>query len=290
LQDEGKLSVDDRASKYLPEFADVTVQGGGSPATPITIKHLLTHTSGVASPQGLPRDGNPTLAETVAAIAKSPLQFEPGTKWSYGLGLTVAARIVEVVGKTPFEDFVAARITTPLGMTDTTFYPNEEQRARTATLYRMDKGTGKLVASPSPAFADGSPRRAPNPSGGLYSSALDYFHFCQMVLDGGELNGVRILSPAAVAQMTSVQTGDLSIDNRPGLGWGLGWSVVAEPTGPNATLDPGTYGHGGAFGTQAWVLPERNAVAILLIGRGDMGTSTNDIREIFNDAATFRLP
>lgn len=292
LQDEKKLSVDDPVSKYLPEFAAVTIEGGGTPATPITIKHLLTHTSGVASPKSDALGPNPTLAEMVTAIAKQPLMFEPGTKWSYGLGLNVAGRIVEVVSQMPFEQFVEARITKPLGMTDTTFYPSAEQRARVATLYLRDKKTGKLKAAPAPApVDDDAPRRAPQPSGGLYSTALDYFHFCQMVLDDGELNGVRILSPAAVKQMTAIQTGALLEKERPGIGWGLGWSVVGRPNGATEKLDVGSFGHGGAFGTQAWVLPERNAVAIMMIGRGDMSTANeNDLREIFNEAAVFRLP
>jgi CubicO group peptidase (beta-lactamase class C family) len=293
LQDEGKLSVDDPVSKYLPEFGSVTVKGGGTPPRPITIKQLLTHTSGVASPAPFPEGANPTLAETVAAIAKEPLLFEPGSQWSYGLGLSVAGRIVEVVSKTPFETFIEERITKPLGMNDTTFYPTAEQRKRIATLYEMDKDTKKLVpAKQSPTFINvdaNAPRKAPGPSGGLCSSALDYFHFLQMVLDGGELNGVRILSESAVEQMTSIQTGELQTRPDSGLGWGLGWSVVGRPQGATAKLDPGTFGHGGAFGTQAWVLPERGAVAIMLIGRSDMG-SANDIRAIFNDAAVFRLP
>jgi CubicO group peptidase (beta-lactamase class C family) len=111
-----------------------------------------------------------------------------------------------------------------------------------------------------------------------------------MMLNGGELNGVRILSPEAVNQMTSVQTGELAIKDRPSQKWGLGWSVVHNPTGGTAKLEVGTYGHGGAFGTQAWVMPERGAVAIMLIGRADMGRAEDDIRSTFADAAVFRLP
>jgi CubicO group peptidase (beta-lactamase class C family) len=290
LQDEGKLSIDDPVSKYLPEFAAVTLKTGGSPATPITIKHLLTHTAGVASPPPFPPDANPTLAEIVAAIAKTPLDFEPGTAWSYGLGLSVIGRVVEVVGGMPFEQFVDRRICKPLGMNDTTYYPDAEQRKRIATLYRRDKETGKLVAAPRSLPDENAPRRAPGPSGGMCSTALDYFHFCQMMLNGGELNGVRILSQKAVDQMTTVQTGKLAIKDRPSQRWGLGWSVVYNPTGGTATLDAGTYGHGGAFGTQAWVLPERGAVAIMMIGRADMGRAEDDIRSTFAEAAVFRLP
>lgn len=291
LQDEGKLKVNDPVEKYLPEFASVTIKGGGSPAKPITIRQLMTHTSGVAPPTSISPGAIPTLAETVAAIAKEPLLFEPGSEWSYGLGLTVVGRIVEVVGGMPFEKFVDERICKPLNLRDTTYYPNAEQRKRIATLYNRDKETGKLVPAPRPAIDDNAPRRAPGPSGGMCSTAPDYFHFCQMVLNGGELDGVRILSEAAVEQMIAVHTGDLPIKDRPGMGWGLGWSVVKEPTGATAKLDVGSYGHGGAFGTQAWILPERGAVALLMIARGDMSrVHEADVRSTFNDAAAFRLP
>jgi CubicO group peptidase (beta-lactamase class C family) len=293
LQDEGKLSVDDPVQKYLPEFAEVRVAGGGTPKRPITIRDLLTHTSGVATPPAGSVDAVATLADNVAAIAKQPLQFEPGAEWKYGVGLTVAGRIVEVVAKMPFEKFVDERICKPLGMTDTTYYPNAEQSARVATLYRWDKEANKLAAAPSTVNLAGVTglRRAPNPSGGMFSTALDYFHFLQMVLNGGELNGVRFLSEKAVAEMTKIQTGDLPIADRPGVKWGLGWGVVDQPAGAVAGLSSGSYGHGGAYGTLAWVDPAKNTVMIMLIARSDMNkVEETKLRTTFVDAALFRLP
>src|SRR5262245_46717506 len=136
LQDEGKLSVDDPVVKYLPEFGKVALKDGSSPATQITIRHLLTHTSGVDAPAPFQADKAPTLADIATAIAKQPLQFEPGSQWRYGVGLTVAGRIVEVVSGKPFETFVDERICQPLGMRDTTFYPTAEQRNRLAVRYK----------------------------------------------------------------------------------------------------------------------------------------------------------
>lgn len=293
LVDEGKLSLDDPAEKYLPEFRDVRLAGGGSPKRPITIRDLLTHTSGVAAPSAGTGVAPTTLAESVLAIAGQPLQFEPGSEWKYGVGLTVAGRIVEVVSQMPFEKFVDERICKPLGMTDTTFHPNAEQRARLATLYRWDKQANGLAPADvsQNELSDDSPRRVLNPSGGMASTALDYFHFLQMVLNGGELNGVRILTEKAVAEMTRIQTGELPIGDRPGVKWGLGWGVVEEPAGAVASLSRGSFGHGGAFGTLAWVDPERNAIMIMLIARTDLSKiEETKIRTTFIDAAIFRLP
>lgn len=293
LVDEGKLSLDDPADKYLPEFREVRLAGGGTPRRPITIRDLLTHTSGVVAPPAGTGVAPTTLAESVLAIAGQPLQFEPGSDWKYGVGLTVAGRIVEVVSQMPFEKFVDERICKPIGMLDTTFHPNADQRARLATLYRWDKEANGLAPADvvQNQLNDASPRRVPNPSGGMASTALDYFHFLQMVLNGGELNGTRILSEKAVAEMTRIQTGELAISDRPGVKWGLGWGVVDEPTGAVASLNRGSFGHGGAFGTLAWVDPARNAVMIMLIARTDLSkVEETKIRTTFVDAAIFRLP
>lgn len=288
LQDEGKLSIDSPAAKYIPEFIELTVAGGGSPARPVTIRDLLMHTSGVANPPTAKAGENSTLADTAVAIARQPLEFEPGSKWKYGSGLTVAGRIVEIVSGQPFDAFIEQRIFQPLNMNNTTFDPNAEQRQRLATVYKMNKESRQLEpASVSFSHADANaPRRAPNPSGGLCSTARDYYRFLQMIAGGGELEGKRIVSPRAVQQMTTIQTGDLVTEGRPGAGWGLGWFVVREPAGVSAALSPGSYGHGGALGTQAWVDPTRQAVMVLMIARGDLGASAeNSLRAAFASAA-----
>jgi CubicO group peptidase (beta-lactamase class C family) len=274
LRDEGKLAIDDPVEKFLPEFKDIRL-GDGKPARSVTIRDLLTHTSGVANPPADASLRDASLGEITKAIAAQPLQFEPGSQWRYGSGLTVAGRIVEAVSGLPFEDFLARRIFEPLGMKDTTFYPSSEQRARLATIYKPGKEPGTFEATTA-GFINADekgPRRAPNPSGGLCSSADDLFRFYQMVLNGGTFEGKRIVSPDSVKAMTSNHTGELKAGFVPGSCWGLGWGIVREPTGVTANLSPGTYGHGGAFGTQGWVDPQEELICVLLIQRTGFGNA-----------------
>ncbi len=195
LVDEGKVSLDDPASKYIPEFKDATVAGGGSPARAVTIRDLMTHTAGVTNPKGL-SSLTPTLAETVASIAKQPLQFEPGSQWKYGNGIVVTGRVIEVASGQDFGQFVAERVLRPLKMNDTTFDPTPTQRAQLATIYSRDESFEESLKQLKPvtsvAFANvdpSGPRKMANPTGGLASTAGDYFRFLQMVLNGGELEG-----------------------------------------------------------------------------------------------------
>lgn len=284
LQDEGKLSMDDPVSKYIPEFKDCALKSGGKSRS-ITIKELLTHTSGLVGSQ----QNEGTLAETAILLARRPLGFEPGTKWEYSPGLTVAGRLVEVVSGKPYEKFLAERIFRPLGMEDTTFNPTREQQERLAKLYQPGKD-GKPFEEATHWLVDLSESRSPNPSGGLFSTAKDMSRFYQMVLNDGELDGKRILSPEAVKRMTTIQTGELQTGFTPGNGWGLGWCVVREPQGVTKHLSPGTFGHGGAFGTQGWVDPEKNMVYVLLIQRTNFGNSdASDLRGAFHEAAVQSL-
>ncbi|HEX4128658.1 MAG TPA: serine hydrolase domain-containing protein [Pirellulales bacterium] len=290
LQDEGKLSVLDPVKKYLPEFKSVALAGGATPSRPITLRDLLTHTSGIANPP--PEVQQKTLTEVAEAVARQPLQFEPGSQWKYGFGLSVAGRVVEVVSGQTFDAFVDDRICRPLGMNDTTFYPSAEQRQRLATIYAVDKESKQLEPAKPPFFINAEPavRHAPNPSGGLVSTAGDYYRFLQMVLNGGELDGKRIVSAEAAKQMTSIQTGDIKSGFVAGSAWGLGWGIVREPQGPTAMLSPGSYGHGGAFGTQAWVDPKRHAIFIMLIQRAGMPNSDgSEMRIAFQTAAVTEL-
>jgi CubicO group peptidase (beta-lactamase class C family) len=289
LVEEGKVALDDPASKYIPEFQNATITGGASPARPVTVRDLITHTSGVGNPKGL-TSPTPTLAETVASIASQPLQFEPGSQWKYGNGIVVIGRVIEVASGKPFAQFVAERVLQPLKMNDTTFDPTPAQRERLATIYAREEVSKQFKPVTSAAFANvdpSGPRKMANPTGGLASTAGDYFRFLQMVLNGGELEGTRILSTAAVKQMTSPQTGELAAGFTPGSQWGLGWGIVREPIGATAVLSPGTFGHGGAFGTQAWVDPTRRAIYIMLIQRTGMPNSDgSDVRIAFQAAAS----
>jgi CubicO group peptidase (beta-lactamase class C family) len=279
LADENKLSPDDDVTKYLPEFTGqmlVEARGKGTvtlkkPVRPIKLRDLLTHTSGVANyPPGVNdvyTKRNRTLAETALATALQPLEFEPGTRWSYSNpGIDTLGRVIEVVSGESYEDFLKKRVFDPLGMKDTTFYPTKEQLARLATTYGKDKD-GKLIATPNTLITMTSNPKHPIPAGGLVSCGADLAKLYQMMLNMGKLNGKRILSEKAVAEMTRVQTGDIQTGFVDGMGFGYGWAVVREPQGVTAALSAGSFGHGGAFGTQGWLDPKQDVFVILLIQR-----------------------
>ena len=267
LQDEGKLKLDDPVSKYIPAFKNTKVTGGKTPSREITVRDCLMHTNGLVSDQ---RNVG-SLENNADVLAKSELAFEPGTKWQYGPGLSVAGRIVEVVSGKSFDAFLAERIFAPLEMNQTTFHPTKEQLGRLALLYQptADK---KDLEQGNHWLYEVTPETSPNPSGGLYSVAGDLVRFYQMVLNGGDLNGKRILSADAVKQMTSLQSGELSTGFTPGNGWGLGFCLVRDPVGVTEMLSPGTFGHGGAFGTQGWIDPKQEMIFILLVARQNFGS------------------
>lgn len=286
LQDEGKLNIDDKISKYLPVYKNVKLQDGSAPDREITIRDAITHTAGLAGNQIF----DSSLKDSVDELATRSLKFQPGTKWQYSPGLNVAGRVVEVVAGKPFEEFVQQRIFDPLKMTNTSFFPNDKQQARIAGLYRMD-GQNKTLAEIDNRIVDPSNVKAPNPSGGLFSTARDMFRFYQMILSGGQLRrGDRIVSEQAVKEMTQPQTGDLVTGFTPGNCWGLGWCIVREPQGVTESLSSGTFGHGGAFGTQGWVDPKTQTIYVLMIQRADLPNSDGSgIRKSFHKAASEAL-
>lgn len=279
LAEEGKLSLDDAVEKHLPEFQGQMLVASRakdsvvlkSPSRKITIRDLLTHTSGLPGgpPPGLADlyiKRNHTLAEVIMAVSQRPLDFEPGSRWAYcNLGIDTLGRIIEVVSGQSYETFLQQRIFAPLGMVDTTFYPDENQRRRTATIY--DAKQGKLVAVKNQILGPTENARYPVPAGGLYSTGADLAKLYQAMLREGQYQDKRILSEKSVRLMTSVQTGDLTAGFVPGMGFGLGWSVVRQPAGVTEMLSPGTFGHGGAFGTQGWIDPKQNLFVVLLIQR-----------------------
>ncbi len=284
LQDEGKLSVDDPVAKYLPELADVKT-GDGRPAT-LTLRHLLTHTSGLAEATAKESLAARKLADLIPHYAAKPLQFAPGTQWRYcQSGINSLGRIVEVVSGQTFPEFLEKRFFEPLGMKDTTFYPTPSQLSRLATSYkRVD---GKLVESP--VIADYAPTRTgryPAANGGLFSTAPDYARFCQMLLSGGSFAGKQYLKPESVKLMTSLQTGKLKTGFTDGCGWGLGCCLVRQPQGVTGMLSPGTFGHGGAYGTQAWIDPVKQRIYVLMVQRSNLPNSDgSDLRRAFQSAA-----
>jgi CubicO group peptidase (beta-lactamase class C family) len=297
LQDEGRLSVTDPVAKYLPEFANLKTPSG-KPAS-LTITQIMTHTSGLGEATGPAAQQAKTLADLVPIWLAAPMQYEPGERWRYTQsGINAASRIVEVVSGMTFDVFLQQRLFDPL-MKSTTFYPTDEQRARLATAYGKNKATGALEAVPP--RADFGPRnRPPQGNGGLYSTARDYARFCQMLLNGGTFQGKRYLSEAAMKLLTTPQTGALptgffqtdTYGNRgANYGWGIGTCILITPhEGVAAMLSRGTYGHGGAWGTQAWIDPVKGAAYILMVQRSNFPNSdASEVRGAFQDTAAKAL-
>lgn len=278
LQDEGKLSIEDPVSKYIPEFG----------ANGVTLRHMLTHTSGMGEATAAELASAKTLAEMVPVYAKKPLGFAPGSQWRYcQTGINMLGRVVEIVSGMPLDQFFAKRIFQPLGMKDTTFYLNEKQMKRWVRPAKKDGE--KLEDAPIGLLAGKPPTardRFPAANGGLFSTGPDYAKFARMLLRGGELGGKRYLSQAAFASMTTIQTGTLKAGFIPGHGWGLGVGVVKEPQGQTAMSQPGTFGHGGAYGTQAWIDPRSGVALILMVQRTNFRNSDDSpVRLAFQQAA-----
>ena len=301
LVEEGKILLSDPASVYLPEFKTLQVgvekinAATGNPELSLepaqrqmTIQDLLRHTSGLtysflgkslvkeAYSEAKVFDPNQTLAEFVTKLSKLPLAHQPGTTWDYSMSTDVLGRIVEVVSGIPFDQFIADRIVKPLRLSDTGFFVAEEKAGRVARP-QVDPATGK-----PPPIADVTKR--PNwmsGGGGMVSTASDYVRFSQMLLNGGELDGARLLSPHTVALMTSDQTPpDIAYSRealqifeplgiaptpRDGQGFGLGF-MVRTRTGQNMVPgSPGVFYWQGAWGTAFWVDPKEKLIAVLLV-------------------------
>jgi CubicO group peptidase (beta-lactamase class C family) len=284
LVDEGKLSLDDPVAKYIPAFADAKTESG-EPVRGLTVRHVLTHTSGLTGEQGC----RVSLEATANELAKRRFEFQPGERWEYGPSLNVAGRIIEVISGQAYDEFLKQRIFEPLGMDETTFHPTDEQRERIAVLYELSDDRKSLVPAER-ILGIGEPDCVPNPSGGLFSTAGDMLAFYRMVLGGGEMRGTRILSADAVREMTRVQTGELATGFTPGNAWGLGWCIVREAQGVTGMLSPGTFGHGGFYGTQGWVDPVKKRVFVLMYQRAGLPNSdASDIRREFQRLAVEAL-
>lgn len=289
LMEDGLLALTDPVEKHLPEFRGqmmIASQDGDrmtvkKPSRPITIRDLLTHTSGMPEmpPAGLGGlelyfKGERTLGEAVLVFSQMALLFEPGTKWSYSnTGIATLGRIIEVAGGKPYETFLQECIFAPLGMKDSFFYPPKEKHARIAQVYNHQGGkpqpAGDLVLK--------NRARYPMPEGGLYSTAQDMAAFYQMMLQGGTFNGKRLLSKASVQSMTMLHTAGTGNE------FGLGWSLVKRPARTLDLSSDSVYGHGGAFGTYGWVDPARQLVGVLMVQ--NMGVRHDSGRAIFVEMA-----
>ena len=288
LQDEGKLNVHDLAGKYIPELANLKTPSG-QPAN-LTLLHLMTHSSGLAEATADESKLARKLGDLIPAYANKPMQFEPGSKWQYcQSGINTLGRIVEVVSGQPFEAFLETRLFRPLGMKDTTFYLRPPQMARLVTPVKREADGGFTATTVALLYGKPATDREhyPAANGGLFTTAADYALFVRMILNGGTLKGRKYLRPESVALMTTVQSGDLKTGFTPGNGWGLTWCVVRDPQGVTAMLSPGTHGHGGAYGTQAWIDPKQGLVLILMVQRSNFANGDNSaVRLAFQQAAT----
>ena len=290
LAEEGKLALRDPVDQYLKEFRNLRVTANigpdssrlSAPEHAITIRDLLTHTAGIQDPapaaiHDYPQLMNVKLDAVVRELAKQPLLFQPGTKWSYSSpGIEILGRIIEVVSGQSYEEFIAKRILEPLGMKDTFFYPPADKVARIAMVYVQQDG--KLVRAPG-SILGGDPAKYRQgavfsaPGWGLYSTAEDLLRLYRMMLNNGTADGRRYLSPYSVHLMTEAHTKGIDpVGWMRGADYGLAWEVVTDPLGELAGHWLGTYGHGGAFGTQGWIDPHNQLISILMIQRADGGT------------------
>jgi CubicO group peptidase (beta-lactamase class C family) len=310
LIEEGKVRLTDPASKFIPELKDLKVAvpmaGGGAPGggrggaqsepryytvpaeREVTIRDLLTHTSGLASgglsgteARRVSLKGKESLADYIPRLGGVPLDFQPGTRWAYSAqaGFDVLARIVEVVSAMPYDQFARTRIFEPLGMKDTFFYP-AEGHPRLVTRYARGQ-SGQLEKQGLANFMNGAYFSG---GGGLMSTAEDYLQFAQMLLNGGQLNGKRLLAPRTVEMMGSVHAPD-TLPGRPrGEGYGLSMRVVNDPVGRNTFLSEGSFGWSGAYGTHFWIDPKEKIVGVLMTQ-----TPNNELRGDFENAVMYAL-
>lgn len=286
LVDEGKVALDDPVARFLPEFQDTWVVAERDdqhlalrrPSRPISVRDVLSHTSGLAFSSKLetPTLDGLALRDAVRSYAMTPLLFDPGAKYRYSnAGINTVGWIIEVVSGQPYEAFLRSRLLEPLGMVDTTFRPTAAQLRRLARSYKPGAGGSGLAETTIGQLRHplDDPARQPMPAGGLFSTAEDVARFCRMVLNDGTLDGRRYLSEASVHAMTTRQTPPALQDS-----YGLGWSV----NGPSV-------GHGGAFATSMTVDRARGLVTIYLVQHDGFPGDGQGARLAFEAAAIARF-
>jgi CubicO group peptidase (beta-lactamase class C family) len=301
LVEEGKVRLSDPVHNFIPEFKGIKVavpkgSAADTAAPPaaaqpngtaeydtvaanreITIRDLLTHTSGLVSgglgstaARQIPRNPNATLADYIPKLGAVPLDFQPGSAWRYspGAGIDTLARIVEIASGQSFDQFLRVRIFEPLGMNDSFFALPDDRQSRLVTLYRATP-TG---LERSPAQSGFSSRTYFSGAGGLVSTAGDYLRFEQMLLNGGQLNGNRLLSPRTVELMATNHVGDLFsglATGQKGMGFGFTVAVVLDAAKAESRRSNGAFGWGGAFGTISWTDPKEQMCAVLMLQQRD---------------------
>lgn len=288
LQEEGKLLITDPVGKYLPEYLETTVAVPGEEEgtfevvkakRPITIRDLLTHTAGIGYGNGTAAnkweeagiqgwyfaDRDEPIAATVSRMAALPMDAQPGEKFVYGYNTDILGVVIEKASGLSLDEFLQTRILSPLGMEDTHFYLPENKINRLSTVYSAYKDK-PIERAPDPATMVGQgayvngPRKSFSGGAGLLSTAGDYAKFLQMLLNGGVLNGQRILAPKSVELMTVSHLGDIAFN--PGVGFGLGFSVLEDLGKRGTPGSEGEFGWGGAYGSTYWVDPKENLVVV----------------------------
>ncbi len=286
LYEEGKWRLNDPVSQYIPAFADLKVYTGENPdgsmkleelARPMRMRHLMTHTAGLGYTLN-PRhpvhkmfidqrvlDSSVPLQTQIDRMAEVPLLAQPGTRWSYSASIDVQGYLIEQLSGQPLAEFLHERIFEPLGMVDTAFYVPEGKLDRVALQHRVVDGTLGL-ADGSRSRITTSPPAGPSGGGGLYGTAGDYIKFAQMMLNGGELNGQRLLGTRTVEMMRTNHMSDESLPTRrAGEGWGLGFSVVMDAATTGEAWGDGSYYWVGIAGTWFWIDPVNDLTLVGMI-------------------------
>jgi CubicO group peptidase (beta-lactamase class C family) len=287
LFEEGKWQLNDPVAKYIPEFAKLKVYGTDAnnnvvmkdQTHPVTMRELMSHSGGftygffsntAVDKLQLEADvlnTTNTLDEFIKRVAKLPLNSQPGTEWHYSISVDIQGYIVQKLSGMPFEEFLEKRIFKPLGMVDTAFYVPQEKLNRFAEFYSYDKdGKMQVVGVKDGLNHDFAAKPAMSSGGGgLVSTATDYMRFCQMLLNGGQLDGVRILSPLTVELMrTNVLAPSVPI-LAPGAGFGLDFAIYTDPVAAGGYYGKGSYWWGGAAGTWFWIDPVNDLIAVGMI-------------------------
>ena len=304
LYEQGKWKLDDPVTKFVPEFSDLLVLSGQDEDgnwqyvkadRPPTMREVMNHTAGFA--YGLFGDdpantafrdqrilGSANMKEFVDRTAEVPLLFQPGARWSYSASVDVQGAIVERISGQSFGEYLEEHIFAPLGMEDSAFYVPDEKRSRFSQVFGYNPEDGKLVPLPEDyvLFNLGYKKETlpmESGGGGLVSTMDDYAAFCQMMLNGGELNGVRVLEEKTAEQMTanslpdgmSMWSSGSGSYNADGLGFGLGFGIVTDPSVRDVDYGQGSYFWGGAAGTWFWIDPENDLYFIGMIQRFPTG-------------------
>ena len=292
LYEEGKWQINDPVSRYIPEFARLKVYTGknedGTPKLEdarrsMTMRELMTHTAGLgyvlsaANPvdkmiiDGNILNANAPLQAMIDGLAKTPLLAQPGTRWSYSIAVDVQGYLVEKFSGMPFGEFARKRIFEPLGMKDTGFYVPKEKLARLALVHT---GAGANLAvdtnRPDPAVIP----LGPSGGGGLFSTAMDYARFCEMLLQGGQLNGVRVLAPRTVEMMRTNHVNPAPLKPMPaGTGWGMDFQIGLDPAAAGEAVSEGTVSWFGIAGTWFWIDPVKDLAFVGMVQHQNLGTT-----------------